>query len=337
LKTKILTQPCVILAGSGRSGTTWLGSILDSYEKAEYFYEITNFPELDFGQPDLLRVKYPLTHRWSSRPDWAARADRMLLAVRAKWGPDEAGARRSLRIFPDHRFHKERPDVLLYKIVTLFGFAQRRRELAARFGGRLKVVHLIRNPYAQIASELRIDARDPAASRAHFRDRIAQILDDTNLSAYHTLAREALGRGWVFQMALVWRVSNEVMIEDEFLDKKLVVYERLCAQPLAVVSDTYSYLGWRMSEQTVRYVESTSSVSPNEAETGHFSLRKNAEESLNRWHAELDERTYAEASEAIASSVLMGLWSNEELGFSRQASRRGAVAKDASGMGRPTS
>jgi hypothetical protein len=301
------------LAGSGRSGTTWLGSILDSYEKAEYFYEITNYPELDFGRPDLLRIKYPLTHGWRARPGWVAKTERRLAALRAKWGPDKAAAERTLRVFAHHDFLKDRPDVSLYKIVTLYGFVSRRAELAERFDGRLKVVHLVRNPYAQIASELRIDARNPDRSKAHFRRRIEQILEDPRLAPYHALARTALECGWVFQMALVWRVSNEVLLDDHLLDKRLVVYEALCADPLSLVADLFRYLGWEMSEQTVRYVKETSQISASEAESGLFSVRKNAEQSMNRWRAELDEGSYAEASEAIGDSRLMGLWNETQL------------------------
>jgi hypothetical protein len=313
LKTAEPVTKSVIIAGSGRSGTSWLGAILNSYEKAEYFYEITNYPELDFGHPDLLRVKYPISHRWSWRPDWVGRAERKLLTLRVRWGPDKANASRSLRVFADHRFRKERPDVLLYKIVTLYAFLHRREELAERFDGLLKVVHLIRNPYAQIASELRIDARDPDRSKAHFRRRIEQILKDPSLCSYHDSAHRALRTGWVYQMALVWRVSNEVMLADSYLDKKVVVYEELAREPFAVVSDLFAYLGWELSEQTMGYVKETSDVAPSQAESGHFSLRKNADESLNRWRSELDDETYGVALEAIRDSELMELWSPDEL------------------------
>jgi hypothetical protein len=303
----------VILAGSGRSGTTWLGSILNSYEKSEYFYEITNYSDLDFGDPRLLMIKYPLTHGWAGRPDWVAKGERRVAALRAKWGPDKTAAQRTLRVHADHPFHKQRPDVALHKIVTLYGFVLRRAELVARYGGRLKVVHLVRNPYAQIASELRIDARDPDRSKAHFRQRVEQIRADSSLTAYHPLACNALDRGWVFQMALVWRVSNELLLEDTLLDKRLVVYERLCAEPMKVVADLFDYLGWKLSPQTERYVRDTSEISPSEAESGLFSVRKNAEESLTRWRAELDEAAYSEASEAVGDSKLMDLWSPAQL------------------------
>lgn len=307
------SEQIVIIAGSGRSGTSWLGSILNSYEKAEYFYEITNYRELDFGQPELHRIKYPLTYRWGNRPRWARNAERRLLAMRAHFGPRPLEAQRSLRIFAQDDFAKDHPDVQLYKIVTLFGFVQRCAELAERFQRRLKVVHLIRNPYAQIASELRMDKRDPDGSKGHFKRRVVQVLEDPRLSEYHALAQSALERSWVFQMALVWRVSNERMIKCDDLDKKLVVYEQLCSEPMAVVSDLFSYLGWEMSDQTARYVKQTSEVSPTEAESGYYSLRKNSQESLNRWRKELDEQSYKDAAEAIADSFLPRFWSETEL------------------------
>lgn len=67
-----------------------------------------------------------------------------------------------------------------------------------------------------------------------------------------------------------------------------------------------------MSDQTVEYIRKTSDVAPSEAESGNFSLRENADESLNRWHAELDEKTYEIALEALQGNELMRLWSPEE-------------------------
>jgi hypothetical protein len=175
---------------------------------------------------------------------------------------------------------------------------------------------LIRNPYAQIASELRIDARNPERSKAHFKRRIEQILEDDRFSHYQGIAREAQKRDWVFQMALVWRVSNEEMLRDSLLDKRLVVYEQLCREPLTVVTDLFGFLGWPVSDQTVEYLRQTTEVSPSEAESGNFSLRKNADESLNRWRAELDEQTYESAREALEGSDLLKFWSPEELSLS---------------------
>jgi hypothetical protein len=159
---------------------------------------------------------------------------------------------------------------------------------------------------------------------------VEQILEDPELNAYHGLAREALGRGWVFQMALVWRVSNELMMGCEGLSRKLVVYEELCAEPLTVVAQLFDYLGWPMSEQTVRHVQETSEVSSTEAESGHFSLRKNAAESLSRWRRELDVQIYGDASEAIGDSVLMRFWSETELSFRSVPGQTAFAAADAS-------
>lgn len=311
MKADLNCEDSVILAGSGRSGTSWLGAILNSYEMSEYFYEITAFEDLDFGQSDLIRIKYPLTHAWRARPDWVARAERKLLTLRSQWGPDRESAQRSLRIFADHRFQKTRPNVCLYKIVTLFGFAQRCGDLAKTFGDRLKVVHLIRNPYAQIASELRIDARDPEGSRRHFRSRVEQILASPSLDRYQDAARRSLGRGWVSQMALVWRVSNELLEADQDLHKRQVVYEELCESPEEVTADLFSFLGWPVSGQTRDFLRQTTDVSV--SDSGNFSLRKNATESMSRWRRELGEEVYAEAGEMLGDSNLLRLWGQDDL------------------------
>ncbi len=306
----------VILAGSGRSGTSWLGSILNSYEKSEYFYELSRFPELDLEQEELLGIKYPLTHGWQSRPNWVSQWERRLLVLRKRWGPNREDAARSLRVFANHDFEKQHPDILLYKIVTLFSFIQRRKELAASYQERLKVVHIIRNPYAQIASELRIDARNPERSRQHFDRRIQQILEDPELACYQDAARKVQGEGWIAHMALVWRVSNEILAEDQLLNKKLVVYEDLCRSPQAIVKDIFDFLGWDMSGQTIDYLKRTSGISKDAEESGNFSLRKNAEVSTSRWRKELDTETYRIVTSVIQESKLLDLWSKNELKLS---------------------
>jgi hypothetical protein len=177
----------------------------------------------------------------------------------------------------------------------------------------LKVIHLIRNPYSQIASELRIDARNPAQSREHFRSRVDQIISNRALAAYHEQARTAIEMGWVAQMALVWRVSNELLAHDTQLKKKTIVYEQLARDPFNVVDSLFGFLGWEVSQQTRDFVASTSSVDPSQVESGNFSLQKNAEESMNRWRRELTEEIHGEALAMLNGSPLLDSWSDEEL------------------------
>lgn len=307
------TPDIVILAGSGRSGTTWLGSILNSYEFAEYFYEICAFPELDFDDPGLLEVKYPLTSWMSRHPGWVHKFERYLLAKRVRWGILPDAAARSLRIHSDYDFQKNRATVHLFKIVALFSFVSRIDRLSNRLGERLKVVHIIRNPYSQLASELKMDARNPEKSRRHFRERMDSILQDEALTPYHGLVREHLDKGWVAHMAVVWWISNELLLNDNKLEKQAVVYEDLCRDPYGETQRIFDFLGWPFSDQTRDHIRNTTNISQSQSESGMFSIKKNADESINKWRKQMDADTYSTIKETLAECPFLDLWSDSDL------------------------
>lgn len=143
----------VVLAGSGRSSTTWLDSILQSCERCEYFYEISHFPDLTIDQPDILRVKYPLTHAIHRAPARLRKMERSILAMVRKLGIQRTIADRALRINQPSGFTKYDIDIFLFKIVVLLPFTLQFKDLQARLNNRLKVIHLMCKPYSQFASE----------------------------------------------------------------------------------------------------------------------------------------------------------------------------------------
>ncbi|MGX2039766.1 sulfotransferase domain-containing protein [Methylocaldum sp. MU1018] len=301
----------VILAGSGRSGTTWLGSILDSYEKAEYFYEICHYPELDFTTPGLLRIKNPYGFWLPERPVWARRAERVLLEARAKYGPQAKDALRSLRINKDYGFKKSAPDTYLFKIVRLLWFCEKLNDLKQSLGDNLKIVHLIRNPFSQLASELRQHARHEAAAEKRYRERVEYVLKNPALGQYHELAAKYLGTGWPEHMVLLWWISNELMLNASALPVLRVVYEDLCREPEAQVGKIFDFLGWPVSEQTLRHLRDTTGVAA--SEQGEWSIRKNAEESMTRWRKELSEDLYRRISAMVADCSFLDLWRDTDL------------------------
>ena len=304
-----------IIAGSGRSGTTWLGSILNSYEHADYFYEICAYPELDFDGSNLLQVKYPLTSWMPKHPLWASKLERYALKQRIKLGIGREAAQRSLRIHSGHEFKKKEPTVNLFKIVALFAFASKIDRLDDKFGERLKVVHIIRNPFSQLASEIRMDSRDPERSRKHFKERMEAILQEERFAKYHDLVRKYLHGSWVEHMALVWWISNELLLNDTRLDKRLVVYEDLCRSPYEKTQELFEFLGWDMSGQTLAHIEQTTNVSKADAESGMFSIKKNADESINRWRGEMAPDTYKTINDVLAACPLLQYWSEEDLSY----------------------
>ena len=297
----------VVIAGSGRSGTTWLGSLLDTCEHAEYFYEICHFPELDFDSPGLLQKKHPLIWFLPSRPVWLRKAERNLLARFPGYEP----AKTALRLHQPLFFNKHHIDTDLFKIVKLYSFVLDLEKNRDRFGDRIKVVHLIRNPYSQLVSEMRQHEKNIEHARQHFSMRMQQIMGDSSLEKYHATGRQYLDGDWIEHMAFVWWVSNELMIENKILPTFVLTYEDLCRSTYEVTENIFSFLGWSMSEQTKRHIEETTSVE--KSETGTWSIKKNAEQAMNRWRKEITPSDYERISKMLESCELMKLWTKEEL------------------------
>lgn len=302
----------VVLVGSGRSGTTWLGSILDSYERAEYYFEITAFPFLDFDSPELLRLKYPLTFWWKSRPYWMSCIERRLLYARIRLNVGKRDAERSLRIHKYYEFKKNKPDINLFKEVTLLQFAMRTEELANRFGDNIKVIYVIRNPFAYAVSELRNQHKNLVWAKSYFSNIVSRVKMDPKLSDYHNLFELYENGDFVEHITLLWRISNELMLKDDKLPSHMVIYEKLCRNPYKEVKNIFGFLQWPMSDQTREHIERTTNISV--SDPGTWSIYKNPLHSMERWRKEISTENYKKINRVLNNCMLLDLWNKEDLG-----------------------
>jgi len=301
----------VVLIGSGRSGTTWLGSILDSFEKAEYFYEIWTYPDLDFGHPDLLRIKYPLTYWWSNRPNWAVNLERQILKAMDRLNFNKQAVQRSLRIHQPYNFKKIKPNVKIFKIVNMVAFALKIEEYAMKFNGQMQVIHIIRQPFAQLVSDIRQHSGSPEKAIKYIEDRVQFISRHPKTSHYHDLALKYQHGTWIEQMALLWWIGNEIMINNKELPTHLVVFEELCKNTHKEVEKIFNFLRWPMSDQTREHIDKTIGVTI--SQKGHWSIYKNAEETMSRWRKEISFEDYNRVQKLLDNCNLMRLWNEKDL------------------------
>ena len=306
-----MEKDIVILAGSGRSGTTWLGSILNSYPGTEYFYEIHAFDGLDFEQADLLKKKNPYTFFLRRRSVWALKAERRLLGLQLKTGIASASARRALRLQYTDTFKKSVPSVHLYKIVNLFEFARRIEELNCRFGRRMKIVYIMRNPFSQVVSQMRIQKKMKERSKQHFKKLIANVIDDPLLKNYLQTALKYKEGSWLEQMLCIWWVSNDLMIRTNYQNMYSVIYENLAMQPMVEIRKIFKFLGWPVLKQTYDFILKTSYLE--KSEPGDYSIKKNAKYVIHRWKNEININDYFCAKSLLSSCELMNYWNEDDL------------------------
>lgn len=95
--------------------------------------------------------------------------------------------------------------------------------------------------------------------------------------------------------ALRWLVANEIFADtvDQFPTSQMVIYERLCADPLGVTEKIFAKLGWKTSAQTKKFI-SDSSGNHNgglhswlRGKRPYFDVYKNSYQTMNSWRQNL--------------------------------------------------
>ena len=307
----MLKRAIVVLAGSGRSGTTWLGSILDTYERADYFYEISKYPELSFDSPNLLQAKYPFSHWWTRSPASVQALEHKILLDLQSRGKLDSVVNRSLRIRNRFRPKQSRKDVNLFKIASPFPFALEYGDLLRKHDDNLKVVHLIRNPFAQLVSQKKMMFGKQEPPPHAFQKLIERIISESRLLRFHSLANEYKNGSWAEKCAFLWWVSNEMLVTEPNSVKATVLFENLALQPLDETKRIFSFLGWQMPRETVNHINDTTTA--NRSENGQHSIRKDPRVVLGKWKKEIEEDDYLHVSRMLADCSLMRFWSKEDL------------------------
>lgn len=301
----------VIIAGSGRSGTTWLGSILDTYDGCDYYYEIDAFKNLSFNNPHLRRIKYPFTHWLKSPPLPIQRLEQALLVELQKRRLFKSSVDKALRIRNRYRYKSGAKETNLFKIVRLFSFALQCEELSSRYGPKLKIVHIIRNPFGQLASQHKMISANRERPQRPFQKAIDIIMSDDRLTQYRELARQHTNASWMEKSALIWWAGNEVLMNAQNVAKMTVLFETLVRHPYQETERLFEFLGWPLSEQTYDHIANT--TNPTIADNEKHSIQKDADAVLNKWRKHISGTDYRNVSRLLEDCRLMELWDKEDL------------------------
>lgn len=320
----------VFLTGRGRSGTTWLGQILNTYQNCIYKYEPFLPSKLSPFQTwkDRLDSDYDLAEMRSSF--WS-------LCCKCYFGIDNPP-------FPDKNFRKQSGYLLhlLYGLgkriegfqylYELYGRTQLDRDTAILIKDVNFPIHLlpdldrvlqpylislIRNPFANIASYLKgIDlglferdrSRDinslrkeidtPEGNLAHYSDR----LEDMSVAQFE---------------AVRWRYQVESLVEytKNYPQSIVVVYEELCLDPLGKTQEIFNFLGWQLEPETEDFINASTSSKPSTAKTSksYYSVYRDPRKSMSKWQDQLTEAQKSDIQSIVGESPLNNLWSDEFL------------------------
>jgi hypothetical protein len=225
----------VFLAGSGRSGTTWLSEIINHRRGYRYVFEPFNPREV--GPFEHFRTKQYLRAD-DQREEFLGPARLALTGgLRHPWTDRFNG-----RIIAKRRLIKD------IRANLLLGW------IHAHFPG-MPIILLLRHPCAVVASRLDLGWRDNLSETMEQRELVEDFL--LPMEAEIRAARDAFERH-----LFLWCIDNYVPLK-QFgpQDVHLTFYERLLARPEAELQSLFAFLGEDLDDRIYRRLRPPSPLS----------------------------------------------------------------------------
>jgi hypothetical protein len=317
----------VLIMGSGRSGTTWLGQIMNMYQNCIYKYE-----------PFLNSKRTPYTV-WKNNLNTddleKLRHDFWSLCRNCHYGVD-------VPPFPPKSFRTQNKEILHF----LYGLGKRvnlSKNLYEWYGSpqlaqdtsvlikdvnfpnhmlpRLQevlqphLIALVRNPFGNIASYLKgVELSLFGQEYTQQINRLEQQLttpEGQHLSQY----RQQLKNMSAAQFAAVcWRFQVEPLVNFVRSHEKgfLVVYEDLCTNPHGQITEIFDFVGWKVDQAVHDFIDLSTAIAVKNSQSSkaYYSVYRDPKHSMSKWKTQLTKEQQAEIASIIVDSPLKNLWSD---------------------------
>ncbi len=314
-----------MIAGKGRSGTTWLAQIMNSYEHCSYKHE------------PFLGQKSTAYNRWRDDlltgdiDELSARFDALCLSC--VHGVDQPP-------FPPKPLRPQNPQVLraLYAMGRrlpllrfLYEWYGRPRfgpedsilikevnfpnELLARLCQAIQpeLVAIVRNPFGNLASHFTgvekgyFGQLDPADV-----GRVRELLGGPGLEDLAAYADGLDGMSLPAFEALRWRIQNEPLVAFArgYERGQVIVYEDLCAAPHETAARIFEGVGWTFGDATREWIDASISGERHERSErrAYFSVFRDPRASASKWREQLGSAEQEEIAPVVRHSPLASLW-----------------------------
>jgi hypothetical protein len=307
--------PLYALYGPGRSGTTWLGAIVNSNPHLAYRFE-------PFRRKHTIRSMHPawevIDREHISQADLQQVYRQLLLANPLLDKPPffnkvhvRGYGQKSIwylaRLLPQF-------SGLYTQIYTPQGspplvFKEVRWEIIDRLisQAHLKTVFLLRSPYGTVASLLRGEAAGLMPTWR--RDNLEKVLEQSGPHLFNELPRPIHELNETQRNAVLWRLDADRIIDrvQQQRDRLLITYEDLCTRPVEIAKQVFEHFEIPWHAQVDRFIaESTSSdKSIRRQESGinaYFSVSRNTATMTQKWKQELAPTAVQEIEEIVGPS-----------------------------------
>lgn len=315
----------LIIAGSPRSGTSWLGKIFDSHPDTIYRHEPdsvvfrSSFPYMIpraetaafVGEARAFLDELAAHHTFKTlggkpyfRKSYRGAAHeylRRLIAVGA-YGlqavlGETAGLKR-LNI-PDLVSRRPKAEFVVIKSVSCLG----RLAALSQASPETKILHLVRHPCGYGSSILRgmrlgkLEPRNAVSTQERLETARQYGIKDADHAAMDSLT----------SFVWTWVIVNEHAFRclRDAPNYRLLVYERLCERPMDVARDLMEWSGLDWHSQCEEFVKR--SLGSNRRSAHYFATVRDPLYAANKWKRELGEEQIEAVQEIAGRSIL---WAN---------------------------
>lgn len=311
------TENKIILLGSGRSGTTWLAKLLDSCPEVMYYHEpdstdkhsrIPYLPAIDEtdevkGNAEryinrLLRNRHNKTH--GKRPFFSKsyrsalseltfRSSIVLSKLFEKLGAN------NIPVLTAGGRNREITGVI--KSVDSVS----RAKLFLDSCPNLRVVHLVRNPFALVDSRIRGSELGLMSNESYFEELFfayGKAAFDISLEELNTLSMEE-------KFTYEWMVHNHQVIKScsEKRNYFLVSYDKLATDVKDELFKLFNQLQLPWSNQTETLIEEM--LSAEQSAGDYFGVIRSPKTQLYKWKENLSQRQIDDINRMLARSELL--------------------------------
>ena len=321
-----LPERTILVAGTGRSGTTWLGKILDASSRVDYKHEPDNVGRLpwfrdipsridpgdgsaSFRGPFAAAVAQSFDHHASHfhRPPHSPKAFRRSWAWSLLDGSVRVaralGRGDSPRRIPAWVRRSDAEPV--FRVVKSVSSNMRLAWLHECFP-ELRSVLIVRHPGGYLNS-WRAGVRKQGWSGLGSKERLAAAILPFSDESHARRYGERFESGTDAERELIyWIVANETPARALRDCERclLVVYEDLCRAPLEVARRIYAHSEVPFCERAEAFVRSSTS----EHRQGYHDVHKDPLVVAEKWRRELSEEDRELVERYLATSELASLW-----------------------------
>jgi hypothetical protein len=280
--------------GTGRCGSTWFGSVINSHPEVAYRFEpllrlsrvdeyrmlISDIRSQGFGEGRLKRLRDALLPAWPELeiPPFFRKSNRHNIGIAALY-PLARGFRPAGALF---RAMYSPPNTapLVFKETGAHAFMTRLLEDTTT-----PIVYLIRHPVAVADSSLR--GQEKGVMPTGRQDVLSDILRDCAADLSLRFGDRVQHMSLLERNALLWRMDVERALATglaagpRFLP---VVYEQVCRDPLAQFRTVFAHFGLEVPEQTAAFLDSLLAIDQKRSEhSSFFSVVRNPALTAERW------------------------------------------------------